>query len=264
MNKMFKLSSVVAALVVSGMLVGCGSSSNDGGENPNPGPNPDPKPVVETVEKTVTVIDSAVKNATVSVKGSKIAGVPSGANGKATVKYEKSITEPVFVSIGGKTASGLQAPNMQSKGDVINPYTTMTVAGKDVAASLGLTDAQKAHISGDYSAVQDTDFAKATVALSRLLACQPVVRGADNATAIASVLEGAAGATTAAKISQLSTENTPAKSMLAQIATITDAGKTVAEVEQALKDSGKVDCDTTTGGDTGGNTGGHNTGAVGR
>lgn len=44
MNKMFKLGSIAAALVVSGMLVGCGSSSS-GGDNKTNGNNTNPTPV---------------------------------------------------------------------------------------------------------------------------------------------------------------------------------------------------------------------------
>lgn len=256
MNKK-TISTVAATILVAGLFVGCGSSSSDKGTTPKP----------ETVTKKITVIDSPVQGAQVSVKGAKAGkkAEPTKADGTTEVEYEKSIENPLFISEGGKTAAGIEAPTMQSKGDVINPYTTMDVAGKDISGSFKLSDEQKKHAMGNYSTVQDTEFAKATVAIASLIRCMPVVDVAapqraanDNATKVADIVKEAVknAANPASVIATLGTADTPAKTILAEIANISNAsGQTVADIEQALQASGKTQCDTADSGNNNGNDG---------
>lgn len=236
MNKMFKISSVAAALVLGGLLTGCGSSSNDGGST--------------TAE--VTVVDSIVKGATVKVLGSEAGkdGNVTDGNGTTTVTYDVKISNPVFYADeGGDTAGGLKSPKMYSNviNDgkvVINPYTTLKVAQPAAFDKLPLSAAQKEQAVTDYSAVKDTEFAKATVALASMLRCTPidaekvVSRGADNATNVATAIEDASNndANITAFVAKLGTDaNTKAQSAIQAINNLpNDVNQTVEQIEKAL------------------------------
>lgn len=224
MNKMFKISSVAAALVVSGMLVGCGSSTNDSSTTPTPTPTTEANVTAE-----VTVLDGLVEGATVKVVGNTlvIATHPqTGANGKTTVIYQKSLANPTFVSTGGKTASGLPAPSMKSTkgGKVISPYTSLKADGKtdaEIATFAGIS-AEKA-LSATYNTEENPAFAKATVKLARAMYCeQKGLLANDNATSALTALEATTPTATVTAIK-------------AAVDAVDDNNKTVDQVEEAVK-----------------------------
>lgn len=239
MNKMFKISSVAAALVLGGLLTGCGSSSNDGGSID----------VNKTAE--VKVVDSLVTGAKVRVIGS-VAGKEGGdtnSSGIATITYDGNISSPVFYADeGGDTAGGLKSPKMYSNviNDgkvVINPYTTLKVAQPAAFDKLPLSAAQKEDALKDYSATKDTEFAKATVALASMLRCTPidaenvVSRGADNATQIAGTIDSAAtnaDGNLSKFVAELKTATNTINAITAIDGLPNDVNKTVQDIEVAL------------------------------
>lgn len=250
MNKAFKLSSIVAALLLSGMLVGCGNSSSgsntpnpDPGPTPNPDPDPDPKPETKTAK--VLVVDGVVVGATVTVKGSDKTNPPTDGKGETNVTYEKSIQNVVIMSTGGKS-NDLPAPDMKAAlaegTTVVNPFTTLKQDGKDVADILGkfkVTGVTAEQATGNYTSVENASFAKATVTLGRMLYCaQQPASAVDNATtAVTGDLETAAqGATDTAAVLTSLKANAKYGVAAEQIASVADENaSTVDKLEQALK-----------------------------
>lgn len=244
MNKAFKLSSIVAALLVSGMLVGCGNSSS-GSNTPNPDPGPTPNPDPETKTAKVLVVDGVVVGATVTVQGSDKTNPKTNGNGETDVTYEKSIQNVVIMSKGG-TSNDLPAPDMKAAlaegTTVVNPFTSLKQDGKDVADILGkfkVTGVTAEQATGNYTSVENASFAKATVTLGRMLYCaQQPASAVDNATtAVTGDLETAAqGATDTAAVLTSLKANAKYGVAAEQIASVADENaSTVDKLEQALK-----------------------------
>lgn len=135
MNKALKLSSVAAALIVSGMLVGCGSSSSGGKNNSTTG--------VTTKDINVVVVNGYVMGAKVAETSHANAAIFSNNSaGKYTVSVPKTVDEMkaqfgsikgcVDANADGKCGDGdIVAPGLYSLvgGKVLNPFTTFIAKG---------------------------------------------------------------------------------------------------------------------------------------
>ena len=179
MNKTFKLSAVAASLLLSGVLVGCGSSSNavaggDGGDDNATDDN--------VTVRTITVVDGYVGDANVSLlaTGASATAV-EGELGKYTIDANSTA---LLMSTGGTidiNANGAiddgepNAPVMYSVAgsDVINPFTTfMTLTGKTEAEIIAIFKlAEDTDLTADFTeAVKEQPaLGKAAVALGRSL-----------------------------------------------------------------------------------------------
>lgn len=160
MSKTLKISAIAASLLVSGILVGCGSS-NDGGTT-DPGTNPGtatPKSItvtddyvlsgnVYTVNDSVSRVDAA--NATLPVQGSPVEGVTTKEVGQGV--YQISNVKPsdtivskqgiVDLNNNGKVDAGEPyALNMVASGKYlyVNPFTTIELlTNADVKELFGI------------------------------------------------------------------------------------------------------------------------------
>lgn len=236
MNKMFKLSGVAAALILSGVLVGCGSSSSDSGTTPTPTP---PTPTPTQKQATVTVVDGLVVGANVTAG---VNTVESNAQGVAAdVNYTG--TTPTFSSTGGTTAAGLKAPNMKSAiladgTAIINPYTTLKAEGGNVTQLLSdlKLEISESDALANYTETNNSDFAKATVAYARVLYCANAANANDNSTKAAAAFSGdsgVSGSTTTEVLQSVASGDNKAKAAVAAAAAAT--GATVDAVEAEVK-----------------------------
>ena len=176
MNKTFKLSAVAASLLLSGVLVGCGSSSSSSaGDGVTP-----PDDTVTT--RTITVVDGYVGGANVSLLATGVSAVAvDGDLGKYTIDAS---TSALLMSVGGTidiNGNGIidagepKAPIMYSVAgsDVINPFTTfMALTGKSEAEIIAIFKLDEdTDLKADFTeAVKEQPaLGKAAVALGRSL-----------------------------------------------------------------------------------------------
>lgn len=186
MNKTFRMSSVAAALVLSGVLVGCGSSSSSSSGGGGTDPNSTDSNATTTKSISLVALDGYISGATISEAKGASATIANNSAGMytATVSKELNETAAQFKSTGGcidvngdgSCGTGdLTAPALTGLvgGKVLNPFTTLIADGN--ATSDQIKSAFKigadTDLTGNYlsGTTYDASTVKAAVYLGRVM-----------------------------------------------------------------------------------------------
>lgn len=151
MSKTFKISAIAASLLVSGILVGCGSS-NDGSSTPGPTPGPGPTPVA----KTLTVTDDYVL-------GASVFSIPTATSSKARGTYNATngtILNPEDApgdkdGDKDKPDSNTTTPVQPTKDTIIKPVTNSKGSTEKGMGKYEFADLKPADVAGSNGGTVD-------------------------------------------------------------------------------------------------------------